>query len=92
MVSALTVASSMACLDAYGDMVYRIQEENGATNLQTVMHIIFVLINTTGILAGLHSTLIFSLATMYGRTAGKCTVHEISRSSIISLNQTSSLL
>ena len=68
-VSALTVASSIACMDAYGDIFYRMQVENSATGLATVMHIFFVLTNTVGILAGLHSTLIFSLATMYGRTA-----------------------
>lgn len=63
-VSALTVASSIACLDAYGDI-----NTTGSIQVGSILDYVFLLSNTVGVLSGLHSTLIFSLATMYGRTA-----------------------
>jgi hypothetical protein len=67
-VSALTVASSIACLDAYGDIYKKGDDEIGITFSSMLNHT-FMLANAVGIVSGLHATLIFSLVTMYGRTA-----------------------
>lgn len=62
-VSALTVASSIACLDSYGDTT------KSDTIMDKLLDICFVISNSLGILSALHATLVFSLVTMYGRTA-----------------------
>ena len=62
-VSALTVASSIACLDTYG------ASAKSDTYMDKLLDICFTISNSIGILSGLHATLIFSLVTMYGRTA-----------------------
>lgn len=66
-VSALTVASSLACSDRYG-AIYSAKsiQNNVAVNS---LHLIFRIANAVGLLTGLHSTFVFSLVTMYGRTA-----------------------
>lgn len=64
-VSALTVASSIACLDTYGDMA----SGSDRKTLTVLFDMTFTLFNIVGILTGLHSTLVFSMVTMYGRTA-----------------------
>lgn len=67
-VSALTVASSIACLDAFGDFYGRTKGASSMTFASFLNHA-FIASNAVGILTGLHATLIFSLVTMYGRTA-----------------------
>jgi hypothetical protein len=64
-VSALTVASSIACLDAYGDSA----DSKYWNILYPLFDAIFMAFHIAGILTGLHSTLVFSMVTMYGRTA-----------------------
>uniref|UniRef100_A0A7S3Q649 Uncharacterized protein n=1 Tax=Chaetoceros debilis TaxID=122233 RepID=A0A7S3Q649_9STRA len=64
-VSALTVASSIACLDAYGDSA----DSKYWNIFYPLFDAIFMLFHIAGILTGLHSTLVFSMVTMYGRTA-----------------------
>ena len=62
-VSALTVASSIACLDSYE------VTSKSDTIMGKLFDVCFVISNSLGILSALHSTLVFSLVTMYGRTA-----------------------
>ena len=62
-VSALTVASSIACLDSYG------ASPKSDTYMDKLLDVFFTISNSVGILSGLHATLVFSLVTMYGRTA-----------------------
>ncbi len=64
-VSALTVASSIACLDTYGDLA----SGSNVGILIFMFDTTFTLSNIVGILTGLHATLVFSMVTMYGRTA-----------------------
>eukprot|EP00558_Chaetoceros_sp_UNC1202_P003989 CAMPEP_0197244794 /NCGR_PEP_ID=MMETSP1429-20130617/9805_1 /TAXON_ID=49237 /ORGANISM="Chaetoceros sp., Strain UNC1202" /LENGTH=288 /DNA_ID=CAMNT_0042705205 /DNA_START=108 /DNA_END=974 /DNA_ORIENTATION=+ len=62
-VSSLTLASSMACLDAFGQV--------GVSNtiFEVIFNTSFAIFNAIGIFTGLHATMIFSMVTMYGRTA-----------------------
>ena len=72
-VSALTLATAIACFDAYGsDSATTIFEVSHITRdnlVPLVMNTIFLIVSGVGIIAGLHATLVFSLMTMYGRTA-----------------------
>lgn len=72
-VSALTLATAIACFDAYGsDFATTIFEVSHITRdnlVPLVMNTIFLIVSGVGIIAGLHATLVFSLMTMYGRTA-----------------------
>jgi hypothetical protein len=67
-VSALTCATLYQCFESFnGDdwgMLF-----NERRFIELFADAIFLLSSATGILAGLHSTLVFSLMTMYGRTA-----------------------
>mmetsp|Transcript_814 Transcript_814/g.1288 ORF Transcript_814/g.1288 Transcript_814/m.1288 type:complete len:316 (+) Transcript_814:33-980(+) len=63
-VSALTVGSSIACLDTYGEI-----NNTAASWFTCILNYLFMFANVVSIFTGLHSTLTFSLATMYGRTA-----------------------
>ena len=70
-VSALTVASSIACLDTFSgnrSSDFEFHQEIDKI-LSTTEGIAFSISIAVGILTGLHATLVFSLATMYGRTA-----------------------
>ena len=66
MIAALNLASSIACLDAFGP-VTSFSEAKCITDI--IIQACFFISNITGILAGTHATLIFSMVTMYGRTA-----------------------
>lgn len=73
-VSALTLATSIACFDAYGsDFTTTLTSWHELTRTNhlppLVMNTIFLVVSGVGISAGLHATLVFSLMTMYGRTA-----------------------
>jgi hypothetical protein len=67
-VSALTSATAIACFDSFTCPGFSILwNESRFTEL--VGDSIFLVASATGIVAGLHTTLVFSLFTMYGRTA-----------------------
>lgn len=80
-VSALTVATSIACFEVYGGGDNAGKDTTPfnhmlGTDQITRKNILGILLNTFflavsggGIIAGLHATLVFSLMTMYGRTA-----------------------
>jgi hypothetical protein len=67
-VSALTLATAIQCFDAIErkDWLVLITERR---MLELAGDALFMICSATGIIAGLHSTLVFSLMTMYGRTA-----------------------
>ena len=62
-VGALNLASSIACLDAYSDL------DTDRDIYIIVLDACFAIANAIGTLSGLHATLLFSMVTMYGRTA-----------------------
>jgi hypothetical protein len=75
-VSALTVATAIACFDLYGsgsnvDMttIFIAKDITWENITPLVLNTIFLAVSGVGIIAGLHATLVFSLMTMYGRTA-----------------------
>ena len=68
-VSALTVASSIACIEAYGDINSNKKGTYSPFDFGEFLHYVFMLSNAISIFTGLHATLVFSLVTMYGRTA-----------------------
>jgi len=65
-IAALNLASSIACLDTYGE---RSSPSSNQTLFEMIFDACFTISNALGILAGIHATLIFSMVTMYGRTA-----------------------
>ena len=69
-VSALTVATAIACFDVYATEHVVIGDRlNGNDLLHLTLNTVFLAVSGVGIIAGLHATLVFSLMTMYGRTA-----------------------
>jgi hypothetical protein len=67
-VAALTSATSIACFDTFDcqDWVALVNEWRV---VELIGDFMFLVSSGTGIVAGLHATLVFSLMTMYGRTA-----------------------
>lgn len=63
LVGALNLASSIDCLDAYGDL------DTDRDIYIIALDACFAIANAIGTLSGLHATLLFSMVTMYGRTA-----------------------
>ncbi|CAB9514231.1 expressed unknown protein [Seminavis robusta] len=71
-VSALTVATAIACFDSYGTdltTIFTPSQLNRHNALPLFLNTVFLAVSGIGIIAGLHATLVFSLMTMYGRTA-----------------------
>jgi uncharacterized membrane protein len=67
-VSALTCATLYQCFESFNcDDFGRLYQEGHYIEL--FGDIVFLFSSATGVLAGLHSTLVFSLITIYGRTA-----------------------
>jgi hypothetical protein len=75
-VSALTVATAIACFDLYGSgshgditTIFTTSDITWQNFVPLILNTIFLAVSGLGIIAGLHATLVFSLMTMYGRTA-----------------------
>jgi hypothetical protein len=67
-VSALTSATAIACFDSFTCTGFSILW-NESRFIELIGESVFLVASATGIVAGLHTTLVFSLFTMYGRTA-----------------------
>lgn len=67
-VSALTSATLYQCFESFDGKDWGIMWEE-SRYLHLAADVLYLFSSATGILAGLHATLIFSLMTMYGRTA-----------------------
>lgn len=67
-VSALTSATSIQCFEAFNVAGFMTLWQN-EQYMELACDVVFFIAGTTGIVAGLHATLIFSLMTMYSRTA-----------------------
>jgi hypothetical protein len=68
-VSALTCATLYQCFESFESKVDWLELYNEWRFAELFVDSIFLLSSATGIISGLHSTLVFSLMTMYGRTA-----------------------
>lgn len=68
-VSALTMATSLQCFDSHGGMRGWDDLMRDGKYLQMGTELIFLCCSAMGLVAGMHATLVFSLMTMYGRTA-----------------------
>lgn len=70
-VSALTLATAIACFDSYDfqNTVFSYHEITRENFVNLLLNTVFLVVSGVGIIAGLHATLVFSLMTMYGRTA-----------------------
>lgn len=67
-VSALTCATSISCFDNFDPTpIFIIMKERAVFTL--LSELLYYVTGAIGMLTGLHATLIFSLVTMYGRTA-----------------------
>lgn len=67
-VSALTSATSIQCFESFNFTSYT-QLWSSGSYFGLIEDSVFIAAGATGILAGLHATLVFSLMTAYGRTA-----------------------
>lgn len=67
-VSALTCATLYQCFESFNGYDWGVLYRERRF-VELLADVVFLLSSATGILAGLHSTLIFSLMTMYGRTS-----------------------
>jgi hypothetical protein len=68
MVSALSSATLIQFFDSFESTSLRVLWEEQRF-IKLVGDLVFIIASSTGIVAGLHATLVFSLMTMYGRTA-----------------------
>jgi hypothetical protein len=67
-VSALSSATLIQFFDSFSGTSLRVLWEEQRF-IELVADLVFIIASSTGIVAGLHATLVFSLMTMYGRTA-----------------------
>lgn len=68
-VSALTMATSIQCFDSHGGLRGWDDLMQDGKYLQMGTDMLFLCCSAFGLVAGMHATLVFSLMTMYGRTA-----------------------
>lgn len=68
-VSALTMATSIQCFDSHGGLRGWDALLDDGNYLQMATDLLFLCCSALGLVAGMHATLVFSLMTMYGRTA-----------------------
>jgi len=68
-VAALTVATSITCFDSHGGNGQWGDLYTHGKYGQLLGYVVFLLTSALGLVGGMHATLVFSLMTMYGRTA-----------------------